>query len=150
MVGNSGVGIDAQQVKRGGQNILGRDRAVEHIAAVAGGLADDLSLGDAGAGQGDGIGARPVLAPGARFVRIEPRSPAMLAHPNDQGFVEQATFGQVANEGRIGQIEAGEVVRGSEPGAPAAPALREKAIWTTLVASTVLVIVAGVLPLSGL
>jgi predicted secreted protein len=48
------------------------------------------------------------------------------------------------------QIEAGEVVKGSEPGAPAAPALREKAIWTTLVASTVLIIVAGVLPLSGL
>lgn len=48
------------------------------------------------------------------------------------------------------QLEAGEVVKGSEPGAPAAPALREKAIWTTLVASTVLVIVAGALPLSGL
>jgi predicted secreted protein len=48
------------------------------------------------------------------------------------------------------QVEAGEVVKGSEPGAPAAPALREKAVWTTLVASTVLVIVAAVLPLSGL
>ena len=48
------------------------------------------------------------------------------------------------------QAEAGEIVKGSEPGAPAAPALREKAVWTTLIASTVLVIVAGVLPLSGL
>jgi predicted secreted protein len=48
------------------------------------------------------------------------------------------------------QAEAGEVVKGSEPGAPAAPALREKAVWTTLIASTVLVIVAAVLPLSGL
>lgn len=48
------------------------------------------------------------------------------------------------------QVEAGEVVRGSEPGAPAAPALREKALWTTFVAAVVLVIVAAVLPLSGL
>ncbi len=48
------------------------------------------------------------------------------------------------------QAEAGEVVRGSEPGAPALPALREKAIWTTLVASIVLVVVAAVFPLAGL
>jgi predicted secreted protein len=48
------------------------------------------------------------------------------------------------------QAEAGEVVRGSEPGAPALPALREKAIWTTLVASVVLVVAAAVFPLAGL
>jgi predicted secreted protein len=48
------------------------------------------------------------------------------------------------------QAEAGEVIRGSEPGAPALPALREKAIWTTLVASVVLVLVAAVFPLAGL
>jgi predicted secreted protein len=48
------------------------------------------------------------------------------------------------------QAESGEVVQGSEPGAPSAPALQEKAVWTTLVASVVLVVVAAVLPLSGL
>jgi predicted secreted protein len=48
------------------------------------------------------------------------------------------------------QEEAGEVVRGSEPGAPAVPALREKAIWTTFLAAIVLIVVAAVLPLSGL
>jgi predicted secreted protein len=48
------------------------------------------------------------------------------------------------------QAESGEVVHGSEPGAPALPALREKAIWTTLVASIVLVVVAAVFPLAGL
>jgi len=48
------------------------------------------------------------------------------------------------------QAEDGEVVKGSEPGAPALPALREKAIWTTLVASVVLVVVAAVFPLAGL
>lgn len=48
------------------------------------------------------------------------------------------------------QAESGEVVAGSEPGAPAVPALQEKAIWTTLVASVVLVVVAAVFPLAGL
>lgn len=48
------------------------------------------------------------------------------------------------------QVESGEVVKGSEPGAPSIPALQEKAIWTTLVASIVLVIVAAVFPLAGL
>ena len=48
------------------------------------------------------------------------------------------------------QAETGEVVQGSEPGAPTLPALREKTIWTTLVASVVLVLVAAVFPLAGL
>ena len=48
------------------------------------------------------------------------------------------------------QAESGEVVAGSEPGAPSAPALREKAIWTTLLSAVVLVAVAAVFPLAGL
>ena len=48
------------------------------------------------------------------------------------------------------QAEAGDVVSGSEPGAPAAPALREKAIWTTFLAAVVLIVAGALLPLSGL
>lgn len=48
------------------------------------------------------------------------------------------------------QVESGEVIQGSEPGAPVLPALREKAIWTTFVASIVLVLVAAAFPLAGL
>jgi predicted secreted protein len=48
------------------------------------------------------------------------------------------------------QVESGDVVAGSEPGAPTAPALQEKAIWTTLVSSVVLILVAAVFPLAGL
>lgn len=48
------------------------------------------------------------------------------------------------------QAETGEVVAGSEPGAPTAPALQEKAIWTSLVAAVVLVLAAAVFPLAGL
>ncbi len=48
------------------------------------------------------------------------------------------------------QAETDEVTAGTEPGAPAAPALREKAIWTTLVAAVVLVLASGLLPLAGL
>ena len=48
------------------------------------------------------------------------------------------------------QAESGEVVAGSEPVAPSTPALREKAIWTTLLAAIVLVAVTAVFPLAGL
>ena len=42
------------------------------------------------------------------------------------------------------------VVPGQDPGAPASPRLREKAIWTSLVASIVFVGTAAILPLAGL
>ena len=48
------------------------------------------------------------------------------------------------------QTEEGEVAIGSEPGAPAAPRLREKAVWTTLVAAAVLVLASATMPLAGL
>jgi predicted secreted protein len=52
--------------------------------------------------------------------------------------------------GARSQAEAGEVVSGTEPGAPAVPALREKALWTTVVAIAVFLLASGLLPLSGL
>ena len=48
------------------------------------------------------------------------------------------------------QAELGEVVAGTDPGAPASPALRERAIWTTIVADIAFVAVAALFPLSGL
>jgi predicted secreted protein len=48
------------------------------------------------------------------------------------------------------QIEDGEVGAGTDPGAPATPALREKAIWTTVLAAFALVIAAAAMPLAGL
>ncbi|KPQ12435.1 MAG: membrane protein of unknown function DUF1467 [Saliniramus fredricksonii] len=48
------------------------------------------------------------------------------------------------------QLESGEVVAGSEPGAPAAPALRQKAIWTTIVSALVFNLTILLLPLAGL
>ena len=52
--------------------------------------------------------------------------------------------------GARSQAETGEVAAGTEPGAPAAPALREKAIWTSLVSACVLVAAAAIMPLAGL
>ena len=52
--------------------------------------------------------------------------------------------------GARSQAEAGEVTAGSEPGAPAVPALRERAIWTTLVSAVILIAAAALMPLSGL
>jgi predicted secreted protein len=48
------------------------------------------------------------------------------------------------------QAEAGEITAGTEPGAPIAPALREKAIWTSALAMIVLIAVAWLRPLAGL
>ena len=48
------------------------------------------------------------------------------------------------------QVAAGEIVSGSEPGAPAAPSLNEKAIWTTIISDLVFIGVVALLPLSGL
>ena len=48
------------------------------------------------------------------------------------------------------QAAIGEVVAGTEPGAPSAPGLNEKAIWTTMISDTVFVAVVAALPLSGL
>ncbi len=48
------------------------------------------------------------------------------------------------------QTEAGEIAAGTEPGAPAAPGLREKAIWTTLVSAIVLLAASALMPLAGL
>jgi predicted secreted protein len=52
--------------------------------------------------------------------------------------------------GARSQSEVGEVATGTDPGAPAAPALREKALLTTLAASLVLVGAAALMPLAGL
>ncbi len=48
------------------------------------------------------------------------------------------------------QAEEGDIMAGTDPGAPAAPALAEKAIWTTLFASVVFLVAAWLLPLAGL
>jgi predicted secreted protein len=52
--------------------------------------------------------------------------------------------------GARSQAEAGEVAAGTEPGAPAMPALREKALWTTLLSAAVLIVASWVMPLAGL
>lgn len=48
------------------------------------------------------------------------------------------------------QADEGEVLPGSDPGSPAEPRLRERAIWTTAVASLVFVATASLLPYAGL
>jgi predicted secreted protein len=48
------------------------------------------------------------------------------------------------------QLEDGDVVSGSEPGAPAAPLMVEKAIWTTIVSGFVFLLAIALLPFVGL
>ena len=48
------------------------------------------------------------------------------------------------------QAAVGDIAAGTEPGAPAAPGLNEKAIWTTIVSAVVFVATVAALPLAGL
>lgn len=48
------------------------------------------------------------------------------------------------------QAEEGEIVPGTEPGAPADPALRARAIWTTILSAVVFAVVSVGFPLAGL
>lgn len=48
------------------------------------------------------------------------------------------------------QGEEGQVVHGSEPGAPSDPLLRHRAIWTSLVSTAAFAGASAVLPLAGL
>ena len=49
------------------------------------------------------------------------------------------------------QAEIGDVVAGSEPGAPSIPALSQKAIWTTILSSVVFIAAVALFPvLAGL
>lgn len=48
------------------------------------------------------------------------------------------------------QHEAGEVIAGSEPGAPVRPLLLKKALWTTLISFVVFAIVRLVVDFSGM
>lgn len=48
------------------------------------------------------------------------------------------------------QEEVGDVVSGSDPGSPAAPHLRERAIWTTIASAPVFALASGLLPYAGL
>ena len=52
--------------------------------------------------------------------------------------------------GARSQAEEGDILPGSDPGAPVLPGLNEKAIWTTLVAAAVFTVTAWLLPLAGL
>lgn len=48
------------------------------------------------------------------------------------------------------QADVGEIEAGTDPGAPAAPALRERAIWTSIVSAVAYVGIVAALPLTGL
>ena len=48
------------------------------------------------------------------------------------------------------QADAGEITAGTDPGAPAVPALNERAIWTTIAAAVVFMAVVVLFPLAGL
>ena len=87
-----GAGIDAQAMVHGRDDVCGTDQIFGGVAGVAVGFAVDLAAADAAAGHDDVGAARPVAS--AAFA-LDQWGPAKLAHPDDQGFVEQPTHRQV-------------------------------------------------------
>ena len=85
-----------QEIGNGG-GAVGFDRG-----AVGAGAADDLAAANAAAGQDRGPGVGEVIA---APLRIDARRPAELAHPHDQGGIEQAALAQVLHQGAPGRVE---------------------------------------------
>ena len=48
------------------------------------------------------------------------------------------------------QADLGTITEGTEPGAPADPALRQRAIWTSIVSTIVFAVLAALMQLAGL
>ena len=69
-----------------------------HVTADFVGAADDAALGEAGAGEHGGVGARPVIAAGAGDV-LDAWRAAVLAFDDDGGVVPHAPSVEVFPEG---------------------------------------------------
>src|SRR5262249_34882521 len=73
------------------------DRPLLHGAALVIGIADDLAAFDAAAGEHGGPGSAVVIA---TAIVVDARRSAELAHPDDQGVIEEAAVLQVADQRR--------------------------------------------------
>src|SRR5262245_8252488 len=86
----------------GGEEVLDRYFAFRDLHAVGGRLANRLSTLDAAARKDGAPGGGEVIA---ALARIYLRRAAKLAHPDNQGRIEQATLFQVAHQRCPGGVE---------------------------------------------
>ena len=89
------VVVDAQRQAERGEEVGRVGRPLLDRRAVAAGLADRLAALDAAAGQHGAPGVREVVA---ALLLVDLRRAAELAHPDDQGRVEQAALLQVVHQ----------------------------------------------------
>src|SRR5205823_11911575 len=82
-----------------------RDRTLDDARSFLVGLADDLAGLDAAAEQHRAPGPGIVIAAGLGPVRVDLRSAAELAHPEDERAVEQTALLQVADQRRHRPID---------------------------------------------
>src|SRR5262245_25571837 len=95
-------GVDTQGQAHRRQEVGHGYGALLDFAAVGAGLADDLAALDTAARQRRTPGVREVIAP---LVAVDLRRAAELAHPHDQGRVEQAAFLQIVDQRRPARVE---------------------------------------------
>src|SRR4249919_3925352 len=84
--------IVAEEAEDGGVEVGGGEGAFGGVGADFVGGTDDLAAADAAAGEDDGVALRPVVAAG---FFVDGGGAAEIAHPDDEGGIEEAALGQV-------------------------------------------------------
>ncbi len=105
VVGEAAVGVDAEDVVDGLQQVLGPHGALAGGFALAVGGADDLAHLEAAAGDECGHGAWPVVSTAVG----DAWGAAELAPDEDEDAVGQSALVEIVDEGRDGGIELGEL-----------------------------------------
>ncbi len=109
---DDGVGVDADGVVDGGDDVDGVSGILQRGGAGGVGLAVDVAAFDAGTGEDSGVAIRPVVAAVvavavATGADAALRAAAEFAEGDDERFVEEATFVEIRDEGGKAAIEHG-------------------------------------------
>src|SRR4029453_19171154 len=99
------LGIDAEQMVDGGDDVPDVDRFVLDEGGLLVGCAVDGPLADTSARKEDAVAIGPVVS---SAVGIDLGGSPHLPHRHYQRFVQQAAGVQVGNQGRISLVKVGE------------------------------------------
>src|SRR5262245_2035968 len=92
------VVIDAQDAAHGRHEVERADRTLDHGGRFGVGSADDLPAADAAADHDARPGPRIVVAAGLSAALVDAWCAAEIAHPHNQGAIEQAALAEIDNE----------------------------------------------------
>lgn len=105
------VGVEAAGLEDGGEVVAGGGGVVFDVGGLFVAGAVDGAAADAAAGEDAGVGEGPMVA---AVVAVDVGGASEFADAGDDGFVEEASEGEVFEEGAVGLVEGGEAVAGGE------------------------------------